>query len=132
MTDYFALIHKDPQSCYGLSFPDFPGCITAGETMSEAMKNASAILGFHINSMMKDGDLIPEPSSLDAITSDPENTGAIIALVSPQSPQRKAVRLNISIDSSLLNEIDVFAKKSKMTRSAFLAEAARERIRSSG
>ena len=30
MPSYIAIIHKEPESDYGVSFPDFPGCITAG------------------------------------------------------------------------------------------------------
>ncbi|MBL0942631.1 MAG: type II toxin-antitoxin system HicB family antitoxin, partial [Alphaproteobacteria bacterium] len=34
--NYIALIHKDKNSDFGVSFPDFPGCITAGKTLDEA------------------------------------------------------------------------------------------------
>ena len=30
MTSYIALIHKAPESDFGVSFPDLPGCISAG------------------------------------------------------------------------------------------------------
>jgi predicted RNase H-like HicB family nuclease len=30
MRQYIALIHKDASSDYGVSFPDLPGCVTAG------------------------------------------------------------------------------------------------------
>ena len=36
MRYYIALLHKDPKSDYGVSFPDLPGCITAGRTLDEA------------------------------------------------------------------------------------------------
>ena len=32
--DYVAIIHKDTDSDFGVSFPDFPGCITAGERLT--------------------------------------------------------------------------------------------------
>jgi predicted RNase H-like HicB family nuclease len=31
--DYIAYLHKDRDSDFGVSFPDFPGCITAGKTL---------------------------------------------------------------------------------------------------
>jgi HicB_like antitoxin of bacterial toxin-antitoxin system len=34
--EYIAYLHKDRSSDYGLSFSDFPGCITAGKTLDEA------------------------------------------------------------------------------------------------
>ena len=36
MPNYIAVVHKEPASDYGVSFPDFPGCITAGKTIDEA------------------------------------------------------------------------------------------------
>ena len=36
MRPYIALIHKEPNSDYGVSFPDLPGCVTAGTTIDEA------------------------------------------------------------------------------------------------
>ncbi len=46
MPHYIALIHKDADSCYGVSFPDWPGVITAGETIDEAMQRAAEVLSF--------------------------------------------------------------------------------------
>ena len=34
---YIALVHKDKDTSYGVSFPDVPGCISAGDTFEEAM-----------------------------------------------------------------------------------------------
>ena len=34
MRQYIALIHKDPGSDYGVSFPDLPGVISAGKNFS--------------------------------------------------------------------------------------------------
>jgi predicted RNase H-like HicB family nuclease len=67
MTEYIALLHKDRDSDYGVSFPDFPGCITAGMTLEEAQRMAAEALAFHIEGMIEDGDAIPDPSTLDAI-----------------------------------------------------------------
>ncbi|ABD88822.1 type II toxin-antitoxin system HicB family antitoxin [Rhodopseudomonas palustris] len=46
MPHYIALIHKDPDSCYGVSFPDIAGVITAGDTLDEAMQQATEVLSF--------------------------------------------------------------------------------------
>ena len=81
MADYIALIHKDPDSCYGVSFPDFPGCITAGDTLEEARKNADEVLPFHIEGMLEDGETLPAPSTLEQIRADPEYQDALAFLV---------------------------------------------------
>ena len=48
MTDYIALIHKEPGSDYGVSFPDFPGCVTAGRTLDEAKREAFDALALQL------------------------------------------------------------------------------------
>ena len=73
--DYIAYLHKDRKSDFGVSFPDFPGCITAGRTLEEARRRAAEALSFHIAGMIEDGEKVPNPSpeqlkSLHAIVDD--------------------------------------------------------------
>ena len=65
MTDYIALIHKEPGSDYGVSFPDFPGCVTAGRTLDEAKREAFDALALHIEGMLQDGEALPAPTALE-------------------------------------------------------------------
>jgi predicted RNase H-like HicB family nuclease len=124
MTTYIALMYKDPDSDYGVSFPDFPGCITAGKTLEDARHMASEALAFHVSGMRKGGEVIPEPSTVDAINADPENAGALLFLVeSPDLPGR-SLRINVTLPEDLIAAIDRTTKN----RSRFLAEAARERL----
>ena len=76
MASYIALIHKDCDSDYGVSFPDFPGCVTAGVTFEEAKSFASEALALHVRGMLQDGDVIPAPSSVG-----PQMQGAFVILV---------------------------------------------------
>ncbi len=50
MTNYIAVIHKDLDSDYGVSFPALPGCVTAGSTIQEAQKMALEALALHLDS----------------------------------------------------------------------------------
>ena len=43
MPAYIALIHQSP-TCYGVSFPDLPGIITASGTLDEALTQAAEVL----------------------------------------------------------------------------------------
>lgn len=61
---YTALIHKDGDSDYGVSLPDFPGCVTAGKTLDDAHSMLVEALTLHIEGLQKDGERIPKPSSL--------------------------------------------------------------------
>ena len=72
MRGYVALVHKDEGTSYGVSFPDVPGCISAGDTMEEALANAAEALAGHLALLRKDGDPIPEPREIDSIRADPE------------------------------------------------------------
>jgi predicted RNase H-like HicB family nuclease len=65
MSEYIALIHKEPGSDYGVSFPDFPGCISAGKTLDEARAAAVEALALHIEGMIEDGETIPAASTLE-------------------------------------------------------------------
>ena len=61
---YIGYLHKEADSDFGVSFPDFPGCITAGESLEDARRMAGEALGFHILGMIEDGEPVPEPSTL--------------------------------------------------------------------
>jgi predicted RNase H-like HicB family nuclease len=78
---YIAYLHKDHDSDFGVSFPDFPGCVTAGSTLGEVRPFAQEALTLHIRGMIEDGDKIPSPSSLDDLVNDPGRGGAICFLV---------------------------------------------------
>ena len=80
MRQYIALIHKDADSDFGVSFPDLPGCVTAGATLDEARDMAEEALALHIEGLEQDGEAIPEPSSLEAVMPTPS-----IATASPSS-----------------------------------------------
>jgi predicted RNase H-like HicB family nuclease len=70
--NYIGVIHKDPESDFGVSFPDFPGCITAGRTVAEAKEMALEALSGHMQVMLETGETLPLPSSLDQVLSDPQ------------------------------------------------------------
>lgn len=120
---YPAIIDKDPDSDYGISFPDFPGCVSAGSTPEEAIVMGSEALSGHIAIMVADGDTIPEPSSLEKVKADEDMNVFLLTLVPAILPNRPK-RINITIDESLLEEIDHIAPN----RSAFLADAARAEL----
>ena len=73
MPYYIALIHKDADSCYGVSFPDLPGVITAGDTIDEAMRHAAEALEFAADDWETGGRKgLPSPRTIDDLRSDPE------------------------------------------------------------
>ncbi|MYA21677.1 MAG: hypothetical protein F4Z30_02300 [Gemmatimonadetes bacterium] len=84
---YIGLIHKEPNSDYGVSFPDFPGCITAGDTLERARTMAAEALAIHIEGMASSGLEIPKPSSADAVVAHPDACDAIALVVVKALPE---------------------------------------------
>jgi len=126
MRQYIALIHKDADSDYGVSFPDLPGVITAGSTLDEARDMASEALAFHLEGMAGDGEAVPEPSSLEAIMAVAENRDGVAVLIAAPDADVKSVRVNITMPADVLEEIDRYAEREGFTRSGFLAQAAKK------
>jgi predicted RNase H-like HicB family nuclease len=128
--NYIAYLHKERDSDFGVSFPDFPGCVTAGRTLEEARRMAAEALALHIEGMMEDGEVVPEPSSLDALENDPNMRGAVAVLVSVEPAPEKTVRINITARKSQLDAIDRLADIAGMTRSAYMVQSALNRFES--
>jgi predicted RNase H-like HicB family nuclease len=125
MPHYVALIHKDADSDFGVSFPDFPGLATAGRTLDETRAMAEEALAFHVEGMIEDGDAVPEPSSLDAVMTDPAARDGVVTLISLKSAATRAVRVNVTLPEDVLAKIDRYAGSRGLTRSGFLARAAK-------
>ena len=131
MTNYIALLRKDDSSDYGVEFPDFPGCITAGRTLDEAKDMADEALALHVDGLIDDGEGLPTPSGLDTIMANPDNANSVAFLVSTPARTEKAVRVNVTFVESVLHRIDAAAQSGHLSRSAFLADAALKAMRES-
>lgn len=129
--NYIAYLHKDRDSDFGVSFPDFPGCITAGRTLEEAHQMAAEALTLHIAGMIEDGDAIPKPSVLDALAKDPDRKGAVAFLVHVE-PAEKTVRINITARAKQVELIDEMAEKVEMSRSAYMVHSSLRGIQHQG
>ena len=125
MTAFIALLRKELGSDYGVDFPDFPGCVTAGTDLEDARLMAAEALTFHVEGMLSDGDVIPLPSSLEAIMSDPHNQDAVGFIVDIPTHPVRTVRLSIRLPDDVVRAMDA----APGNRSRFLAEAAREKLR---
>jgi len=131
MSNYIAIVHKDPESDFGVSFPDFPGCITAGKNIDEAKDLAQEVLTLHIQGLIEDGEQLPAPAKLEEIMIDRDFSDAAAFLV-VDIPDTKArtVRINITVPEMTLKQIDAAAKQRGMSRSSFLVHAAQNTIHS--
>jgi predicted RNase H-like HicB family nuclease len=122
--DYIAYLHKESKSDFGVSFPDLPGCVTAGKSLDEARRKAPEALAFHIAGMMEDGEKIPKPSKLDDLAGDPDRRNAVAFLVTTDLPKSKTVRVNVTARENQIELIDRLARQAGMTRSAYMVQSA--------
>jgi predicted RNase H-like HicB family nuclease len=132
-THYVAVIEKDADSAFGVWFPDVEGCFSAGDTVEEAFANAATALRQHVEAIESAGRPVPHPRPVDDIILDEEvaasiEAGAILFAVPLLADAGRTVRINISLDKALVDQIDIAASKRGLTRSAFLSQAAREKI----
>lgn len=131
MRAYYAIVHKDEDSAFGVSFPDLPGVFSAADEEDEIIDNSIEALRLWAEDMQ-----LPAPSSLEAVR---ERTdvrealaeGAFIVRVPLIDNDTSVVRANVTFEAGMLRAIDETAKKRGLTRAAFLASAARKEIEGS-
>jgi len=71
MVAVVALVHG-VAGAYGISFPDFPGCVAGGETIDEALRRGRDALDFHVENMLEVGEALPEIRNIAEIKDDPD------------------------------------------------------------
>lgn len=126
MATYIAILRKERGSDYGVSFPDLPGCATAGSTLDEARRHAAEALALHLEGLVEEGLEVPAPSTLDAVVEAGEiSDGGVPFLVEAPMPEGRAVRVNITIPEPVLGAIDRYVEQIGGNRSAFLTHAAK-------
>ncbi|KHQ49689.1 type II toxin-antitoxin system HicB family antitoxin [Mameliella alba] len=128
MRYYIALVHHDEDSAYGLTFPDLPGAFAAGDTWDDIPQTAAEALDFWFEDQPD-----VEESSLEEIRQRPDvaeemAAGAVLMPVPYIPADTAAARVNITLERGLLRAIDETTKARKMTRSSFLASAARREL----
>ena len=126
---FLVVLHTETdRTDYGVTVPDLPGCVSAGDTLEKALANAGeAILG-HLEVMIEDGKPVPEPNSMVPSLGPGQMIGAVKVNLAELEALRETVRLNISMARRTLERIDEAAKLAGTTRSGFLAMAALEHI----
>lgn len=128
---FIALIEKGEDG-YGAWFPQLPGCVAMGSGMDDVVRNATTALAEWIADEAADGRLY-EAEDLAATTARDEvrlaiGEGGVPAFIPLVQETGRPVRANLSLDAGLLSAIDGAAKERGMTRSSWLASAARRAL----
>ena len=125
---YYPAVVDRSAGGFGITFPDFPGCVSAGSTLEETIERGHDALAAHLELTLEHDEPIPEPSPIDEIDEDGEGEVVLKTLIRVDLPGR-TVRLSITMDEALAKAVDRTAAAQGFTRSGFLAEAARRLLR---
>jgi predicted RNase H-like HicB family nuclease len=132
MRHYLALVHKDADSAFGVSFPDVPGVFSAADAQEDIIANAIEALR-----LWAEEEALPEPSAIEQIVERPDiraelAAGAFLLRVPLIEDDSRVVRANVTFEAGTLKAIDSEAARRGLTRSAFLASCARKEIEALG
>jgi predicted RNase H-like HicB family nuclease len=130
---YLGMIEKEADSAFGIWFPDMPGCLPASDAFDDLPRIAAIMLRQHVEALQSNGRPVPAPRHLDEVMADEEvrealRRGVMTLLVPLLADPGRTVRINMTIERGLLEQIDAAAEMRGLSRSAFLAQAAREKI----
>ncbi len=123
---YVAIIDKDPESAYGVEFPEVPGCYSAADSFSDILPNAIEALSL----FFEDGE--PAPArGIEVVREQVAGRiaeGAVLMMIPFIRDRKRVVRVNLSLEKGFLDTLDETARIRGMTRSAFVQKAAAREI----
>ncbi len=124
------VIHKEPDSDYGVTVPDLPGCFSAGVSLDDALVQAVEAVECHVEGLLMEAEPVPIPRSIEYHRNNPDYANGIWAVVSVDLSKLsgKSKRVNITIPERLLSLMDQYAAQRGETRSGLIANAAMEYI----
>lgn len=123
---YVAVIDKDPDSAYGVRFPEVPGCFSAADTFEDIVPGAIEAPSLFFEDT--------EPLPLRGLkrvreqAADDIAGGAVLMMIPYVRDRKRVVRVNLSLEEGFLDTLDEAARMRGMTRSAFVEKAATREI----
>jgi predicted RNase H-like HicB family nuclease len=128
MKHFIALVHKDEGSAFGVSFPDLPAVFSAADGEEDLIANSIEALR-----LWAEDEEFPIPSTYEHITARDDiraelAKGAFLVRIPFIENDTRVVRANVTFEKGMLDAIDAAARERGLTRSAFLASAARREI----
>ena len=116
-----------PEGDIGIVFPDLQGCVSHADNEESALYMAKDAMSLHLYEMEKDGDDIPEPTSLKDLTPESDQLPVLIDVFMPPFRERmnnKAVTKAVTVPQWLLTE----AKAAELNFSQVLQDGLMERL----
>lgn len=60
----YAIVVEKAENNYSAYVPDLPGCVATGHTLEEIQHEIREAIVFHIQGIIEDGLLVPQPESI--------------------------------------------------------------------
>ena len=128
MTHYVGILDGGGD-VWGVTIHDIGGCVGAGATPEEAIESATIALREVVTYKLSGGFPVPPPSTIEQVLASedygPAPTTVMIPLLVDAG---RTVRANLTLDAGLLEAVDEAARRRGVTRSAFMADAARAKL----
>lgn len=121
------VLHSDDGIRYGVTVPDLPGCFSAGDTVDEALDSVVEAIELHLEGLAEEGHDIPNPAPIAEHRRNQDYADGVWAAVEIDVNRfdGRAEKINITLPRRLLARIDEYARAHHLSRSGFLADAAR-------
>ena len=117
------------KNVWGVRLPDIDGCVGGGPTPEAAIADVTQALRDVLSHLQVNGIAFPKASSITEILKreKPDKTESTV-IIPVILDAGRSVRANLTMDAGLLEAIDTAASRAGVTRSAFIASAAREKL----
>lgn len=69
---YLGVVEKDPDSAWGIWFPDMPGCFPATDEFNHLPQAAAELLRHHVEALERNDLAVPAPRSVVNVMADKE------------------------------------------------------------
>ncbi|NOT84882.1 MAG: hypothetical protein HOP02_08930 [Methylococcaceae bacterium] len=125
------VMHSDDGQRYGVTVPDLAGCFSAGDSLESALDAVKESVELHLEGLLEEGYEMPNIVPISLHQKNPDYKDGIWALVDVDTSifEGEAEKIAITLPKLLLKRIDDYTHAKHLTRSVFLAEAARAAMR---
>jgi len=119
MATFIAVVKKDGQTAYTVSFPDFPGLAVDGTTLEQLLARAREVLTLHIERLLEANRTIGIPMPAESI----ERGDALLLAAIDVPDDLETAHVDLEIPALALARIDSMARRRGLTRSALFVQA---------
>ena len=118
---YPAIFHDSGDAGYTVIFPDLPGCMTQGDSLSKAIRMAEKALTQWIEYLSDKKTAVPQASVIGSVAAE---AGEFVTLIRVELKDSRAVRRTVSIPKWM----DLRATEARLSLSRVLQDALSEKL----